>query len=74
VSVSPVTSGILGVALLLKFRECVRVCCLNTLTVSLGAEDLGVGAVVVCETVRCRRVLAEKLELVENVAGYSYSV
>lgn len=58
---------------LLKFCQGIGVCLLNPRAISLRACDLGVGAVVVAQTVCCSGVLAEELELVEDAGRDSCS-
>ena len=58
---------------LLELRQSVCVCSLHSSAVALWACDFCVGAIVVAKTVCCSRILAEELELVENIGGYRYS-
>ena len=59
---------------LFELSQCVCVSCFDAGAVALRAGDFCIGAVVVAETVCCGGVLAEEIELVQDVGRNGYEV
>ena len=55
----------------MELRDSVGICLFDSRAVPLCASDLVIGRVVVCETVRCCRILREEFKVVEGVGGDS---